>query len=178
MEHIAGNLFLVGLMGAGKTTQGKRLAQHLNRSFLDSDQVICERTGVNIPTIFEMEGEAGFRQRESNIINELSLLPNIVLATGGGAVLREQNRACLRQRGLVVYLHVQPETLFERVGKDRNRPLLQVQDALAKFRDLYRARDAIYRETAHIVIEVGADDCQATFEQILKCAWEYEKGLA
>ena len=169
MEHIAGNLFLVGLMGAGKTTQGKRLAQHLNRTFFDSDQVICERTGVNIPTIFEMEGEAGFRQRESNIINELSLLPNIVLATGGGAVLREQNRACLRQRGLVVYLHVQPETLFERVGKDRNRPLLQVQD---------RARDAIYRETAHIVIEVGAEDCQATFEQILKCAWEYEKGLA
>ena len=103
MKHIAGNLFLVGLMGAGKTTQGKRLAQHLNRTFFDSDQVICERTGVNIPTIFEMEGEAGFRQRESNIINELSLLPNIVLATGGGAVLREQNRDYLRQRGLVVY---------------------------------------------------------------------------
>ena len=163
MEHIAGNLFLVGLMGAGKTTQGKRLAQHLNRTFFDSDQVICERTGVNIPTIFEMEGEAGFRQRESNIINELSLLPN---------------RACLRQRGLVVYLHVQPETLFERVGKDRNRPLLQVQDALAKFRDLYQARDTIYRETAHIVIEVGAEDCHATFEQILKCAAEYEKSLA
>ena len=87
-------------MGAGKTTQGKRLAQHLNRTFFDSDQVICERTGVNIPTIFEMEGEAGFRQRESNIINELTLLPNIVLATGGGAVLREQNRDYLRQRGL------------------------------------------------------------------------------
>ena len=161
MKHIAGNLFLVGLMGAGKTTQGKRLAQHLNRTFFDSDQVICERTGVNIPTIFEMEGEAGFRHRESNIINELTLLPNIVLATGGGAGLHEQ-----------------PETLFERVGKDRNRPLLQVQDALAKFRDLYRARDAIYRETAHIVIEVGAEDCQATFEQILKYASEYEKSLA
>nr|WP_314229058.1 shikimate kinase [uncultured Kingella sp.] len=178
MDYIAGNLFLVGLMGAGKTTQGKRLARHLNRSFFDSDQVICERTGVNIPTIFEMEGEDGFRHRESNIINELTALPNIVLATGGGAILREQNRDYLRGRGLVVYLHVQPETLFERVGKDKNRPLLQVQDALAKFRDLYRLRDAIYRQTAHIVIEVGVDDCQTTFEQILRCAAEYERNLA
>ena len=125
---MAGNLFLVGLMGAGKTTLGKQLAEHLNRPFYDSDHVICERTGVNIPTIFEMEGEQGFRDRESAVLADLAALDNIVLATGGGAVLRENNRACLRDKGTVIYLHVLPEILFERTRYDKNRPLLQVAD--------------------------------------------------
>ena len=111
-NHIAGNFFLVGLMGAGKTTLGRRLAQHLNRVFWDSDQVICARTGVDIPTIFALEGEAGFRQRERVIIHELTLQNNIILATGGGVLLNKDNQRCLKRRGTVMYLHVQPEIFF------------------------------------------------------------------
>lgn len=161
------NIFLVGLMGAGKTTLGKQLAEHFQRHFYDSDQAICDKTGVSIPTIFELEGEAGFRDRESGMIDELTRLPNIVLATGGGAVLREQNRLCLQQRGVVVYLHVSPEILVERTRHDRNRPLLQVEDPLQKMRDLYQVRDPIYRAAAHIVLEVGTENHYMTFNQLL-----------
>ncbi|CRZ20283.1 Shikimate kinase 1 [Kingella kingae] len=167
-KNMAGNLFLVGLMGAGKTTLGKQLAEHLNRPFYDSDHVICERTGVSIPTIFEMEGEQGFRDRESTVLADLAALDNIVLATGGGAVLRENNRACLRDKGTVIYLHVLPEILFERTRYDKNRPLLQVADPLAKFKELYEIRHPIYRETAHIVLEVGKLGCQTTLNKILE----------
>lgn len=111
-ENIAGNIFLIGLMGAGKTTLGKQLAEHLQRPFYDSDQIICNKTGVSVPTIFEVEGEVGFRQRECAVIDELSRLYSIVLATGGGAILNELNRRYLQTRGICVYLHVEPEILF------------------------------------------------------------------
>lgn len=162
------NLFLIGLMGAGKTTLGRRLADQLNRAFYDSDQVICERTGVSVPTIFEMEGEAGFRAREAAVIDELSALSGIVLATGGGAVLREENRRRLAARGTVIYLHAAPEILLERTRSDKNRPLLQVADPLAKLRALYHARDPLYRAAADLVVEAGQNDCRKTVSRILQ----------
>ena len=166
MENMAGNLFLVGLMGAGKTTLGRQLAAKHQFSFYDSDQVICERTGVSIPTIFDMEGEEGFRKRESAVLRDLCIQQKIVLATGGGALLREENRECLRQNGCVIYFHVPPEILYERVRGDRNRPLLQVDDPLAKFRELYTIRDPIYRQTAHHIVDVGFSGCFSTLRQL------------
>lgn len=167
-KNMAGNFILVGLMGAGKTTLGKQLAAHYHYPFYDSDQVICARTGVDITTIFEMEGESGFRLRESHTIGELCSLKNIVLATGGGAVLSPENRAMLRQNGLVVYLHAQPETLLSRTCGDKNRPLLQVANPLQRYQELYAARDALYRETAHLIFEVNPQKSQQqTFEQLL-----------
>ncbi|OSI16077.1 shikimate kinase [Neisseria dentiae] len=170
MENIAGNLFLIGLMGAGKTTLGKHIAQILNRPFYDSDQEICKRTGVSIPTIFELEGEQGFRDREAAMIDELTALDNIVLATGGGAVMREENHRRLRERGTVVYLHACPDVLLERTRCDTNRPLLQVADPLAKLQELYNVRDSVYRSAAHIVIEANRQNCHKTAENLLQ-AW-------
>ena len=149
------NLYLVGLMGAGKTTVGRLLAKHYGCAFYDSDHEIEARTGVKIPVIFEIEGEAGFRKREEAMIAELTALSGIVLATGGGAVLSPVNRDNLRQHGTVVYLRGSPEHLYERTRHDRNRPLLQTEDPLARLRDLYRQRDPLYREVADIVVETG-----------------------
>jgi shikimate kinase len=140
-------------MGAGKTTVGRQLAKRLQRRFLDSDQEIEARTGVRIPVIFEIEGEAGFRRRETQVLAELSQESGLVLATGGGAVLAAENRQFLRDTGVVVYLHAPPDILFERTRHDRNRPLLQVEDPLAKLRELYQQRDPIYREVAHLVLD-------------------------
>ena len=131
MEKINGNLILIGLMGAGKTTLGKQLAQMFECPFYDSDYEICTSSGVTIPTIFEMEGEEGFRNRETNMLKKLASRRNIILSTGGGSVLRSENRQILRQNGAVVYLHASPETLLERTRYDSNRPLLQVADPLA-----------------------------------------------
>lgn len=147
------NIYLVGLMGAGKTTVGRQLAKRLGRSFLDSDHEIVERTGVPIPTIFEIEGEDGFRRRETQTIAELTGLAGIVLATGGGAVLSPDNRRMLHETGWVVYLNVPPVMLYERTRHDRNRPLLRVDDPLAKLEELYAVRDPLYREVAHLVVD-------------------------
>ncbi len=147
------NIYLVGLMGAGKTTVGRQLAKRLGRPFYDSDHEIVERTGVPIPTIFEIEGEDGFRRREAQAIAELTVGSELVLATGGGVVLNPENRSRLRDTGWVVYLNVPPVLLFERTRHDRNRPLLRVPDPLAKLEDLHRQRDPLYRETAHTIIE-------------------------
>ncbi len=146
-------MYLVGLMGAGKTTVGRQLAKRLQRRFLDSDHEIEARTGVRIPVIFEIEGESGFRRRETQVLAELSREQSLVLATGGGAVLAPENRKNLRDSGVVVYLHAQPEILYERTHHDRNRPLLQVADPLARLKLLYEQRDPIYREVAHLVID-------------------------
>lgn len=146
------NIYLVGLMGAGKTTVGRQLAKRLGRQFYDSDHEIVARTGVPIPTIFEIEGEDGFRRREAQTIAELSRGDNIVLATGGGAVLNPENRQRLHDSGWVVYLNVPPTLLHERTRHDRNRPLLQVADPLARLEELYAVRDPLYRETAHFVV--------------------------
>lgn len=168
MDNIAGNLILIGLMGAGKTTLGKQLATKLHRDFYDSDQVICERTGVSIPTIFEVEGEAGFRLREAAIISELVQQKNIVIATGGGTILQIENRLKLQQNGHVVYLHAQPEILLSRIQHDKNRPLLQVSDPLAKLQELYTVRDPIYRATAHTIIDVDSPYSSRTINRLIR----------
>lgn len=161
------SVFLVGLMGAGKTTVGRLLAKRLRARFADSDHEICESTGVNIPTIFEIEGEAGFRRREAEVVQRLTGEPQLVLATGGGAVLDPENRRCLHERGTVVYLSATPETLYERTRHDANRPLLQTDDRLTRLRDLYRQRDPLYREIAHIIVEVGRTSAPHVVRQIL-----------
>ena len=149
------NISLVGLMGAGKTTVGRQLAKRLGRKFYDSDHEIVERTGVPIPTIFEIEGEDGFRRREMQTIQELTAESGVVVATGGGAVLRQENRLRLHETGWVVYLDVPPLQLYERTKHDRNRPLLQVEDPLGRLESLYTQRDPLYRETAHLVVNGG-----------------------
>jgi shikimate kinase len=157
----AGNLFLIGMMGAGETTVGRLLARRLRLRFLDSDHEIERRCGVKVPTIFDIEGESGFRLRESQTLAELTALDDIVLATGGGAVLAEENRRCLAARGTVVYLSARPEDLFERVRQDRNRPLLATADPLARLRDLHAQRDPLYRAIADVVIDSGRLSIQA-----------------
>ena len=146
------NIFLVGPMGAGKTTIGRQLASALGFAFKDSDHEIQARTGVDIPTIFEFEGEEGFRQRESQVIDELTGEHNLVLATGGGVVLRPENRKNLASRGLVIYLHCSPEQQYERTARDRNRPLLQTENPLQKLKDLLAQRDPLYRQIADLVV--------------------------
>lgn len=155
------NIFLVGLMGAGKTSVGKLLARRLGKTFYDCDHEIERSTGVRIPIIFEIEGEAGFRARESRMLTALMQRPAMVLATGGGAVLAAENRAALRQNGTVVYLCATPHDLWHRTKHDRNRPLLQTADPLAKLVELFNERDAFYRETAHVVIDTGNQSVSA-----------------
>lgn len=149
------NIYLVGLMGAGKTTVGRQLAKRLARPFFDSDHEIVARTGVPIPTIFEIEGEEGFRRREVQTIHELTETSGIVMATGGGVVLSAENRRRLHETGWVVYLNVPPAMLYERTRHDRNRPLLHVADPLAKLEELHAIRDPLYREAAHMVVDGG-----------------------
>ena len=151
-----GNIFLIGLMGAGKTSVGKLLARRLNKKFYDCDHEIERTTGVRIPVIFEIEGESGFRAREIKMLSELACRDNIVLATGGGAVLAEENRRMLREHGTVVYLRASPHDLWQRTRHDRNRPLLQTDNPLAKLTALYSERDALYRETAHVIVDTGS----------------------
>lgn len=153
--QMTGNIFLVGLMGAGKTTVGKQLSRHLGKAFYDADHEIERRTGVNIPLIFELEGEAGFRKREAGVIEELTALCNIVLATGGGAVLQAQNRHCLQRNGTVIYLRAQVAELWQRTRNDRNRPLLQGLDPRAKLEQLFVERDPLYREVADFTVDTG-----------------------
>lgn len=156
-----GNVFLVGLMGAGKTSVGKLLAKRLGKTFHDSDHVIEARTGVKIPVIFEIEGEHGFRARESSIIDELTALDNIVLATGGGAILSPANREALRSRGTVVYLRAGVDELWNRTRHDRNRPLLQTADPRARLALLHEQRDPLYQEVAHIVLDTGTQSLKS-----------------
>lgn len=152
MSESTDNIFLVGMPGAGKTTVGRQLARRLQRRFVDADHEIEARTGVRIPLIFDIEGEEGFRERESRVIEELAASRGQVVATGGGAVLRPQNRAFLRRGGIVVYLYAAPKLLFERTRLDPNRPLLQVPDPLAKLEELFALRDPLYREIADFVV--------------------------
>jgi len=152
---IPGNIFLVGLMGAGKTSVGRLLAKRFGKTFYDCDQEIERRTGVKIPVVFEIEGEEGFRAREAAVLQELATMHDIVLATGGGAVLREENRRALMQHGTVVYLRASLDDLWQRTRHDRNRPLLQTADPRAKLEELFAQRDPLYREVAAIVVDTG-----------------------
>jgi shikimate kinase len=147
------NLFLIGPMGAGKTTLGRMIAAELNRPFFDSDRIIEERTGVDIPTIFDYEGEQGFRLRESRIINELTRLNDIVLATGGGVILRTENQQHLAQRGFVVYLKVSVKSQLERTSKDKSRPLLQIKDPETKLSELAVTRTPLYEATSDFSVD-------------------------
>ena len=153
-------------MGSGKTTIGQLLAKRLQLPFIDSDHELERRTGVNVSTIFEVEGELAFRQREAAIIDELSSLQSIVLATGGGAILDPQTRNVLRERGTVIYLHSTAETSYERIRRNRDRPLLMVNDPLARLRQLYELRHPLYRETAHFVVESYRDRPAAVVHEI------------
>lgn len=148
-----GSIFLTGPMGAGKSTIGRQLAKQLSMSFHDSDHEIEQRTGVDIPLIFELEGEAGFRKREAEVIDTLTRLPGIVLATGGGAILDPENRTRLASRGKVIYLHTSVEQQLSRTRHDRNRPLLQTPDPRTTLEELLAIRDPLYRDVADLVIE-------------------------
>jgi shikimate kinase len=147
-----GSLFLTGPMGAGKSTIGRQLAKQLGMTFLDSDHEIESRTGVDIPLIFEIEGEPGFRKRERAIIDELTRKPDIVLATGGGAILDPDNRNHLCQRGRIIYLHTPVDVQLARTANDRHRPLLQTEDPRQRLEELMQVREPLYRETADLVI--------------------------
>ena len=162
-----GSIFLVGLMGAGKTTIGRALAKKLNKRFVDSDHEIESRTGTTIPVIFEIEGEESFRKREADVIRELSAQQDIVLATGGGAILRAETRAYLKQRGTVIYLRAGINQILQRTGRDKNRPLLQTADPRRKLEELSRQRDPYYREVADFVIETGRPNVQFLVQAIL-----------
>lgn len=150
------NIFLVGLMGAGKTSVGRLLAKDLRMTFVDCDHEIEKRTGVTVSVIFEIEGEEGFRRRESALLRELVASENVVLATGGGAVLRPENREALARNGFVVYLRASVDELWQRTRHDRNRPLLRTDDPRARLAELYAQRDPLYREVADIIIETGS----------------------
>jgi shikimate kinase len=167
MQH-AGSIYLIGMMGAGKSTVGRTLARRLKLRFVDSDHEIEARCGVKIPVIFEIEGEAGFRAREAQAIAELTRLTGIVLATGGGVVLAEENRRLLAAHGTVIYLRATPEHLYERVRQDRNRPLLAGGDPLGRLRELYRERDPLYRAVADLVIDTGRQSVQVLARSLLE----------
>jgi len=165
---ISGNIFLVGPMGAGKSTVGRQLAKSLGRDFYDSDKEIEKRTGVSISWIFEMEGEAGFRSREQKVLDDLTGLKDIVLATGGGAILAEENRRYLRSRGQVIYLSASVEQLFRRTLKDKNRPLLQTDDPKRQITELLELRDPLYREVADIELRTGEQSISHVVSGLIK----------
>ncbi len=158
---------LVGLPGSGKTTVGRQLARRLQLPFIDSDHEIEQRIGCSIRDFFEREGEVRFRDIEQAVIDELTSGPPGVLSTGGGAVLREANRLHLHGRCRVFYLRALPEDVYRRVKHDRNRPLLQVADPLSRLRELFRARDPLYREAAHHVVDTGRPSVPALVNSIV-----------
>lgn len=160
-------IFLVGPMGAGKSTVGRQLARTLNRDFLDTDQELERRTGVDIPYIFEIEGEAGFRARERKVLDELTRKPGIVLATGGGAVLDPANREALASRGYVIYLYASVAQQLARTRRSRNRPLLDTEDRQARLAALLAERDPLYRAVADQVLETGDQKVKTVVQQIL-----------
>ena len=161
------NIFLVGLMGAGKTTVGRALAKKLNLRFIDSDHEIEARTGASIPLIFEIEGEESFRQREAEVIRDLTAQRGIVLATGGGAILRRENREYLKSRGTVVFLRASVNSILQRTSHDKNRPLLQTADPRKRIEELARAREPYYCEVADIIIETGRTNIQSLLHTIM-----------
>jgi 3-dehydroquinate synthase len=164
---MSGSIFLVGLMGSGKTTIGRALAKKLNKRFIDSDHEIEARTGASIPVIFEIEGEESFRRREAEVIRELSAQPDIVLATGGGAILHPESRTHLKNGGTVIYLRASINQILQRTGRDKNRPLLQTADPRRKLEELSRQRDPLYREVADFVIETNRPNVQFLVHTII-----------
>lgn len=165
---VPNNIFLVGPMGAGKSTVGRQLAKSLNMEFVDCDREIEERTGVNISIIFEVEGEEGFRKRERAMIEQLTERDGIVLATGGGAVLEEDNRARLRTRGFAIYLNAPIELLLERTARDKQRPLLQTDDPEAKLISLAEEREPLYQQVADMVVKTDRRTARHVVKEIVR----------
>jgi shikimate kinase len=166
--NMPGSFFLVGPMGAGKSTIGRQLAKSLSCVFLDSDKEVEDRTGVDIPLIFELEGEAGFRAREHAVIDDLTQRAGIVLATGGGAVLDPENRQHLRDRGQVIYLETSVDQQLARTARDRNRPLLQTENPRARLEELMRIRAPLYREVAHHIVDTDGRRVREVVDDILQ----------
>jgi shikimate kinase len=173
-----GNIFLVGMMGAGKTTLGRALAQRLRMAFVDTDRVMVERTGVPVATIFEIEGEDGFRKRESALLEEMAEADSQVIATGGGAVLAERNREVMRQHGTVIYLRAQVDALWERTRHDSSRPLLKTADPHATLTALLEKRDPLYRDAAHIIVDTGAQSAATLVNRVLAALRQNAAGIA
>ena len=163
-----GNIFLVGLMGAGKSTIGRQLARELGKQFRDSDSEIEKKTGVSIDVIFDIEGEQGFRRRETRMLKELVEERGMVLATGGGAILAPENRQLLRDNGMIIYLKASAEHLAGRVKLDRRRPLLQTGDKLAKIRELMTRREPVYLQLADMVVETNNRSIPRVVREISK----------
>ena len=172
----SGNLILVGMMGSGKTTMGRTLAKHLGKTFIDSDEEIIKRTGVTVPHIFDVEGEAGFRLRESAVIRDLTKRDNLVLATGGGAVLAEQNRELLQQNGIIIYLKASVHDLWQRTRHDKNRPLLQTADPQAKLNELFRQRDPLYQQVSDITVQSGKQSVHALMLHLVDKIGTFKNG--
>ena len=170
-----GNIFLVGMMGSGKTTVGRALAQRLKLPFVDTDRILVERTGVPVATIFEIEGEGGFRRRESAVLAELAAGDDQVIATGGGAVLAAENRAVLRAGGTVVYLRARLDHLWERTRHDTSRPLLATADPRATLAALLEARDPLYREVAHVVVDTGTQSAGTLVSRVAAALQRHEE---
>ena len=171
------NIFLVGMMGAGKTTLGKALARRLGREFIDCDRALVERTGVPVATIFEIEGEDGFRRREAALLAELAAGSRCVIATGGGAVLSQANREVMRASGTVVYLKARLESLWERTRHDSSRPLLATPDPRARLAELLAEREPLYREAAHVVVETGQQSPATAVGRVVAALREREAPL-
>ncbi|WP_116963706.1 shikimate kinase AroK [Fastidiosibacter lacustris] len=169
---ITQNVFLIGPVGAGKSTIGRQLANELKLEFVDSDREIEQRCGVDIDWIFDIEGEEGFRNREQEILSELANRQGIVLATGGGAIIRPENRTLLSSRGKVVYLQASIEQQLERTAKDKKRPLLQVENKEAQLRKLMEEREPLYREIADITIETSETTVRNVVQKITNLLME------
>ncbi|HXV09681.1 MAG TPA: shikimate kinase [Burkholderiales bacterium] len=168
------NIFLVGLMGAGKTSVGKLLAQRLQMEFLDCDQEVERATGVKVAVIFEIEGEDGFRAREAKMLAQLASRKNALVATGGGAVLSAANRRLLADNGVVVYLRAAPADLWRRTRHDKQRPLLNTADRMARLEQLYVERDPLYREIADIIIDTGSQSLGALVNKLERRLLEFK----
>ncbi|HET6265193.1 MAG TPA: shikimate kinase AroL [Usitatibacter sp.] len=171
-------IFLVGMMGAGKTTLGKALAQRLEREFVDTDRFLVQRTGVSVATIFEIEGEDGFRRREAAVLAELADRPDCVVATGGGAILDPENRRLMREHGTVVYLRARLDSLWERTRHDTHRPLLKTEDPRATLAELLEARDPLYREAAHLVVDTGFQSATTLVGRVVAALSQRSSGAA
>jgi len=167
LKNVARNIFLIGLMGSGKTTVGRTLARKLNKRFIDSDHEIEARTGASISLIFEIEGEESFRQREAEVIRDLVTRNDIVLATGGGAILHPRSRALLAEHGTVVYLRANVNSILQRTAHDRSRPLLQTGNPRQRIEELQRQREPLYNEIADIIVDTGRPNVQFLVHTIL-----------
>lgn len=174
------NIVLIGMPGCGKSTMGRTLGRYLKRNFIDSDEEIQRRTGVSIPHIFDVEGEEGFRARETAVITDLMQQPNnlLVVATGGGAVLREVNRDIIKQHGVIVYLNAGVHDLWLRTRNDKNRPLLQTDDPKAKLIELFKQRDPLYRKVADIIIPTSRQSVGVLMLQLVRRLEEHQQEIS